>query len=67
MTAFLSPTVLIFANLRAVPFSIEYFHPRVRAEIDGWPLGILADYARMAELLMEFGPDLRKENEGGAR
>jgi phage-related protein len=40
-------------------YSIEYFHPRVKAEIEGWPVGILADYARMVELLMEFGPDLR--------
>ena len=40
-------------------YSVEYFHPRVRAEIDGWPVGILADYARMVELLMEFGPSLR--------
>jgi phage-related protein len=42
-----------------VPYSIEYFHPRVKAEIEGWPVGILADFARMVELLMEFGPDLR--------
>ncbi len=40
-------------------FTIEYFHPRVKAEIESWPDGILADYARMVELLMEFGPDLR--------
>ncbi len=42
-----------------MPFSIEYFHPRVRDEIESWPVGILADYARMVELLMEFGTDLR--------
>ena len=42
-----------------MPYSIEYFHPRVKAEIEAWPVGILADYARMVELLMEFGPDLR--------
>jgi len=42
-----------------VPYTVEYFHPRVRAEIESWPVGILADYARMVELLMEFGPDLR--------
>ena len=40
-------------------YSIEYFHPRVKAEIESWPDGILADYARMVELLMEFGPNLR--------
>jgi phage-related protein len=41
------------------PYSIEYFNARVLAEIESWPVGILADYARIAELLMEFGPDLR--------
>ena len=39
-------------------FDVEYFHPRVKREIEGWPIGILADYARLIELLMEFGPDL---------
>ena len=39
-------------------YSVEYFHSRVRDEIESWPVGILADYARLAELLMEFGPDL---------
>ena len=41
-----------------MPYSIEYFNPRVLAEIEGWPIGLLADYARMVELLTEFGPDL---------
>lgn len=40
-------------------YSIDYFHARVKAEIENWPDGILADYARMVELLMEFGPNLR--------
>lgn len=40
-------------------YSIEYFHSRVKAEIESWPVGILADYARIVELLMEFGPHLR--------
>lgn len=42
-----------------MPFSIEYFHPRVKAEIERWPDDILADYARIIELLMEFGANLR--------
>ena len=42
-----------------MPYFIEYFHPRIKAEIEDWPVGILADYARIVELLMEFGPDLR--------
>ena len=41
-----------------MPYEIEYFHPRVLAEIEKWPIGILADYSRLIELLMEFGPDL---------
>lgn len=40
-------------------YTIEYFHPCVKAEIENWPDGILADYARIAELLMEFGNNLR--------
>ncbi len=40
-------------------YSIDYFHAQVKAEIENWPDGILADYARMAELLIEFGPNLR--------
>ena len=40
-------------------YTIEYFHARVKKEIESWPDGILADYARMVELLMEFGPNLR--------
>jgi len=40
-------------------YSIEYFHSRVQAEIESWPDGILADFARIIELLMEFGPNLR--------
>ena len=47
------------ANIINVSYSIEYFHSRVKAEIESWPDGILADYARLVELLMEFGPNLR--------
>jgi phage-related protein len=42
-----------------MPYSIEYFQPKVLAEIESWPADILADYARIAELLMEHGPNLR--------
>jgi len=41
------------------PYRIEYFNERVLSEIEAWPVGVLADYARLVELLMEFGPDLR--------
>lgn len=40
-------------------YAIEYFHARVKAQIESWPDGILADFARIVELLMEFGPNLR--------
>ena len=40
-------------------YSIEYFHERVKKDVESWPVGILADYARLVELLIEFGPDLR--------
>ncbi len=42
-----------------MPYSVEYFHPRVLAEIESWPADILADYARILELLVEHGPNLR--------
>ena len=40
-------------------YTIEYFNERVLTEIEKWPDGILADYARLIELLMEFGPNLK--------
>lgn len=42
-----------------MPYPVEYFHPKVKKEIENWPVGILADYARLVELLIEFGPSLR--------
>jgi phage-related protein len=40
-------------------YSVEYFNRRVLEEIESWPVGVLADYARLIELLMEFGPHVR--------
>ena len=40
-------------------FEIEYFHERVLAEIESWSVDVLADYARLVELLIEHGPSLR--------
>ncbi len=51
--------VLKFANMSNMQYAIEYFHIRVKSDMENWPDGILADYARLAELLMEFGPNLR--------
>ncbi len=42
-----------------MPYTVDYFNQRVRDEIESWPVGMLADYARLVELLMEFGPDVR--------
>ena len=42
-----------------MPYCIEYFHPKVLAEIESWPVDILADYTRIVELLMEHDPNLR--------
>lgn len=39
--------------------TVEYFHQRVLTEIESWPVDIVADYARLVELLMEHGPALR--------
>lgn len=40
-------------------FEIEYFHERVLNDIESWPVDVLADYARLVELLAEYGPSLR--------
>lgn len=40
-------------------YRVEYYNARVLAEIEAWPVDILADYARLVELLMEHGPNLR--------
>lgn len=40
-------------------FDIQYFHQRVRDEIESWPVDVLADHARIIELLGAHGPNLR--------
>lgn len=40
-------------------YLIEYFHPKVLAEIESWPVDIMADYAKITELLVQHGPNLR--------
>jgi phage-related protein len=42
-----------------LPYQIEYFHPKVLASIEAWPVDVLADYAHLVELLAEYGPNLR--------
>ena len=46
--------VSISANMEKMKYSVEYFHVRVKHDIESWPDGILADYARLVELLMEI-------------
>jgi phage-related protein len=40
-------------------YEVVYFHERIRAEVLAWPTDVLADYARLVELLAEHGPSLR--------
>lgn len=40
-------------------YQIDYFHPRILKEIEGWPESIKTNYARIVELLMDYGHDLR--------
>ena len=40
-------------------FIIDYYNARVLAEIESWPAGVLADYARLVELLIEHGPTVK--------
>lgn len=40
-------------------YQIDYFHQRVLAEVDSWPVDVLADYARLVQLLAQHGPSLR--------
>lgn len=40
-------------------FEVDYFNERVLAEIESWPVDVLANYARLVELLVEHGPNLR--------
>lgn len=40
-------------------FQIQYFHERVLAEVEAWPVDVLADFARLVDLRVEHGPSLR--------
>ncbi len=40
-------------------WTILYFNERTKAEILAWPVGILADYRRLLELMGQYGADLR--------
>lgn len=40
-------------------YTVDYFNQQVLDEIQSWPVDVVADYARLVELLIEFGPALR--------
>jgi hypothetical protein len=40
-----------------MPWTIDYYSEAVRLEIEALPVGIRAAYARLTELLEEFGLD----------
>ena len=42
-----------------MPWTIDYYSEDVRLEINALPAGIRASYTRLADLLEEFGLDLR--------
>jgi len=42
-----------------MPWTIDYYNEEVRLEIDALPVGIRASYARLTELLEDFGLELR--------
>ena len=42
-----------------MPWTIDYYSEDVRLKIDALPVGIRASYARLTELLEEFGLELR--------
>ena len=37
-------------------FTVEYFNPGVLKTIESWPVEVLADYARLVELVTDVGP-----------
>jgi phage-related protein len=39
-------------------YPIEFFNAAVKAEITGWPAGINASFTRIAEQMVESGPNL---------
>ncbi len=51
--------LLAFLLTLSMAFEVHYFHERVYAEVQSWPVDVLADYARLVELLTEHGPSLR--------
>ena len=41
-----------------MPYRIEFFSPKLQAEVLGWPAGIAASFTVMALRMVEHGPNL---------
>jgi len=41
-----------------VTYSIDFFNAGVQTEVEGWPAGINASFTRIAEQMVESGPNL---------
>lgn len=39
-------------------YTVEFFNASVLAEVDEWPPGINASFTRIAEMMVEHGPNL---------
>ena len=39
-------------------YSIDFFNVGVKAEVDEWPAGVNASFTRIAEQMIESGPNL---------
>lgn len=39
-------------------YSIKYFHAKVQATVETWPVDVVADYAKIVERLIEHGPQI---------
>jgi phage-related protein len=39
-------------------YHLEFFNHTIKADIENWPPGILANFVRIAETMTEYGPNL---------
>ncbi|MGH8273833.1 MAG: type II toxin-antitoxin system RelE/ParE family toxin [Gammaproteobacteria bacterium] len=39
-------------------WQLSYYSPRVAEQVERWPVDVRASYGRIAEAMMEHGPDL---------
>lgn len=41
-----------------VAWQLSFYNRKVAAQVEAWPVGILASFARIARAMLESGPDL---------